>query len=481
MTTSSAALRGVDTCRLTVVGPAGKADLTVLGTVTVGELLPLLAKRVTGEAERGQAWTLQRLGGHPFDADQTAEMLDLLDGEVLYLRPAAQPLPALEFDDISVGVASVVSGRPDKWRPELTRRLLLSLAGLVLAAYLVGAGTIGSQWPPAVYFAVAAVSLGAGSVLMARLIGDASVAVLLGLAGCVFAAAAALAGHPATAHVTVVQHGAVTLPVTVVTHGTLVLLTASRLQLAGLCAGLLAGAVLAARRQPIAPYAAVIALSVEALAGATLARAAHWDATRVAAVLAVVTFMAAARQVRTVLRAARLRVPYPPGNAEELQLDIEPDQADQVTARTANAVACLNGLTACLAIVTMVAFARLAMHPQWAGWALIVVLSAAIALRARSVVAVWQRVPLAVGATAGFALAVILAAQASPSARVTLLLAVLVAAGLLVVAGWRMPTARLLPVWGNLADMAEIWTAIAVVPLLLQVLHVYSAMRALIG
>ena len=34
---------------------------------------------------------------------------------------------------------------------------------------------------------------------------------------------------------------------------------------------------------------------------------------------------------------------------------------------------------------------------------------------------------------------------------------------------------------GNLADMAEIWTAIAVVPLLLQVLHVYSAMRALIG
>jgi type VII secretion integral membrane protein EccD len=467
MTTSAAAIGGVETSRLTVVGPARKADLAVPGTITIGELLPMLAQHVVAEPERGKPWVLQRLGESPLHPDQTAEMLGLRDGDVLYLLPAEQAMPAIEFDDVSVGVASVVSGRPDRWRPEFTRRLLLGLGGLMLAAYLAGALVIHSQWPPAVYLGAAAVILAGGSAGAVRAAGDVTMALIAGLSACVFAAAAPLAGHG--------LHGGAA-------RGGLLVLTADRVQLAALCAGVAAAVIWAARRQPAAPYAAVVAVSAAALVASTLARAAHWDAPRAAAVLAVVVFMAGARGVRGVLRAARLRVPHPPANADELQLDIEPEPGDTVTRRTADAIAYLNALTICLAVVAVGACVLLARHPDWATWALAALLSCCVLLRGRALIGVWQRAPLAVAGTAGLAItAVSLAAHASPQLRLLLLLIPLVAAALLVVGAWRLPAARLLPVWGRLADLAETWTALALVPLLLQVLHVYSALRSMIG
>ncbi|WP_369826327.1 hypothetical protein [Kitasatospora sp. MBT66] len=44
-----------------------------------------------------------------------------------------------------------------------------------------------------------------------------------------------------------------------------------------------------------------------------------------------------------------------------------------------------------------------------------------------------------------------------------------------------MPQARLLPIWGHLGDLAETATAIALLPLLLQVLGAYTRLRALAG
>jgi hypothetical protein len=107
-------LSGTETCRLTVAGPAKRADLTVPATVVVGELLPLLLRHVVAEADREQPWVMQRLGEQPLDPDSTAEMLDLHDGDVVYLRPADRALPVIEFDDVAVGVASVVAARGDR-------------------------------------------------------------------------------------------------------------------------------------------------------------------------------------------------------------------------------------------------------------------------------------------------------------------------------------------------------------------------------
>jgi type VII secretion integral membrane protein EccD len=462
MTTTPATVRGTETSRLTVVGPAGKADLAVPGMVTVGELLPLIAGHVAGAAENDQSWVLQRLGESPFDPDHTAEMIGLRDGEVLYLRPAEHAMPAIEFDDVSVGVASTVSGRPDRWRPEFTRRLLLGLAGLLLAAYLAGALALHSQVPPAVYLGTAAVLLAAGGVLIARRVGDAGMSVLTGLSGCAFAAIAPLVVQH--------QHG-----------GDYLSLSAGRLQVAALCAAAVAGTALAARRPPADPYVGVIAMSIACLAGASLARAANWDAGRAAAVLAIVLFMFGARMVRIVLRAARLRAPNPPTNAAELLLDIEPEPGTRVAQRTASAVAYLNGLLACVAVVVVIAAVLLAQIGGWSGWALAAALCGAILLRSRAVVGVWQRVPLAVGGTFGLTVTTLsIAAHMGSEIRLAMLFALLVAAALLVVGARRLPAARLLPVWGHLADLAEIWTAIALVPLLLQVLHVYSSVHSLV-
>jgi transposase len=57
----------------------------------------------------------------------------------------------------------------------------------------------------------------------------------------------------------------------------------------------------------------------------------------------------------------------------------------------------------------------------------------------------------------------------------------LVAGVLLVVGAARLPGRRQAPVWAHLADRLEALTALALVPLLLQVLHVYAYVRSLAG
>lgn len=466
MTTTTVAVRdtGTETCRLTIVGPAKKADLTMPGTVTISELLPLLARQVTTEDERDCPWVLQRLGESPLDVDQTPGTLGLRDGDVLYLRPAQRVLPALEFDDVAVGVASVVSGHPARWRREFTRWLLLGLAGLALVAYLTGVLGVRSPWPPAAYFAAAAAVLAVGSVTAVTIAGDVAISLFAGLPACLFAAAAATDGFA--------------------------VLTAGRVQLAGLCAAATAivtatatsAAGAATRRPPAAPYLAVVAVSTAATVGASLARVAHWDAARAAAVLAVVVFITGTRGVRVVLRAAGLRAPNPPANADELQLDAAPEPRRDVTRRTATAIACLDGLAACLAVVTVAACVLLARGPGRAGWALAALLSCAVLLRARVVTGAWQRAPITAAGAAGLMVtAISLAAHAGPQVRLAVLFALLAAAGALLAGAWRLPAARPLPVWGYLADIADVGAAVALVPLLLQVLHVYSALRSMIG
>jgi type VII secretion integral membrane protein EccD len=458
----SAALSGTGTCRLTVAGQAKRADMTVPATVTVGELLPLLLSHVVDEADRGQPWVLQRLGGEPLDPDATAEMLDLRDGETLYLRPGQHAMPAMEFDDLAAGVATVLSGRSDRWQPAFTRRLLLSLACLALTAFTLGVMGVQPGWRLTLYLGVAAVALGAGCVLVTRRLADPATGLITGLSACALAALAGLSNH----------------------RGLPGILGPGRddLLLAGVCAGAVAGAVLAAGRVPITPYGAVLATAGAAVTGSWLALALHWDATRAAAVTAVLIFMTGSRSLRLVLRAVRLRVPQLPGTADELQQDIEPEPEDRVIRRAASAVAYLNSLTISSSVVFAVAFIQLVRSPQWIGWTLAAVLSGAVLLRARELVGLWQRAALAICGTLGLALVLdVLAARATPVTRAAMLCVLLVSAAALLAAAWRLPARRPLPIWGHAADLLETWTAIALVPLLLQLLHVYAFFSALIG
>jgi type VII secretion integral membrane protein EccD len=186
--------------------------------------------------------------------------------------------------------------------------------------------------------------------------------------------------------------------------------------------------------------------------------------------------------VRFVLRAAKLRVPQLPHTAEELQQDIEPEPEESVVRRTEVAVSYLNSLYITASLVFVVAFALLAHAPDWASRVLAADFAVAVLLRARSLTLAWQRVPLAACGTAGLMLlGGFPFVTAAPSARWLGILVFAVLTGVLLAVARRPTNRRMLPIWGHLADLLETWTAIAVLPLLLQLLHVYAHVRSMVG
>ncbi len=154
-----------------------------------------------------------------------------------------------------------------------------------------------------------------------------------------------------------------------------------------------------------------------------------------------------------------------------------------MTGRVTVATACLDTIGISSALVWAVALWLLADREHgWTGWLLPLCLSLAVLLRARGTNGTLQRVPAVLAGAYGLGLVLIVrVAPTGPVGRASVLAALLAAALLLLVGAWRLPRARLLPVWGHLGDLLETVTAIALLPLLLQVLHAYAYFRGLAG
>jgi type VII secretion integral membrane protein EccD len=460
VTTAGAGSR--DLCRLTVVGRTRQADLGVPLSLPIGDLLPVLLRQLTDEPVPDSGWALHRLGGAPLDLDATVEMLGLPDGEKLYLTPAAAVLPDLRFDDLAVGVAGAVAARGDQWRPEFTPRLLLGLAAVILLA--VPLGVLGSGGGP-----VAGLSLGLGAALLtigagvfSRLVERPAAGILAGLGACGYAALAGL----------------------VVRHGSTGRLAPDRQDVfwSAIYLTLAAVAVLIAGRVPTAPFGTLLGVGAGAGTAALLSLTLGLTAAQAAAVLAVTVFVATSLALRLALRVAKLRVPALPHTAAELARDAEPEPEAVIGRRAATATALLAGLIGTLAIVSTVAFALLTRTSGWAGWVLTAVFGLALLLRARSLTSAWQRIPLVLAGVVGLLLVINAWAAGMPaSVRIAVVVALIAAAAGLLAATRRGAGGRPLPVWGHLADLSETWTAIALIPLLLQVIGLYAFFRSLIG
>jgi type VII secretion integral membrane protein EccD len=454
-------LLSADVCRVTVIGPGSRADLAVPATLTVSALLPVLLDRVKEPAEnRGKPWVLQRLGEAPLDPDGTPESLNLRHGEVLHLRPADEPLPQLHFDDVADGVAQVISARPDRWHPQATRRLALALAAVALLALawaLLGFGPGASAAGGA---GAVAVLLAVGCVLAHRFGADQGAVVLAGVAALVFAALAGLT----------FRHGP---------HGGFAPGEAGML-VAAAAVVVSAGALLALGPLPLVVPGTALVTALAAGIGAALMRTTHWHGGQAVAVVAVAMFVLGHFGPRLTLRMARLRVPQLPHDAEELQQDIEPEPQHRVERRVNAANAYLNTLSLSSALLYTVAFWFMARESGWIGWVLPPAFGGAILLRARGLSGTLQRVPMVTAGTLGLALLLLLrAAPHSQSGRAGVVVVLLLAAIGLLVAAWRLPNSRLLPIWGQTGDILETVSAIALLPLLLQVLHVYAYFRSL--
>ncbi|CAM5361037.1 MULTISPECIES: type VII secretion integral membrane protein EccD [Streptomyces] len=454
MTTSPQLSSAVpDLCRLTVEGLAGRADLAVPVTMPLAALLPVLLRQAGKPSGDGTSWTLQRFGEEPLDLDGTPQTLGLRHGEVLYLRPEAEALPPLVFDDVADGVAHVVDGRPGRWSAGATRWL-----ALVTACFAVAAAAT------AVLLAAPGGTTAAGAGLAALLLGTAAVVARRGRAD---RAVVAVAGCGAL--VLGLLAGVVSTPA----PGTTGLLLAAAWLL------VLSGGLLALRTLPPLVPATALALAV-ATAAACAVRATGCSAAQATGLVAGALFVLGHLAPRVALRTARLRVPHLPHDAEQLQQDIEPEAEEDVQRRTVVAVLLLDVLALTTAVICTAAWWLLSLDQGWIDWTLPLVFGAALLLRARALNGVVQRIATTLGGvTAPLAVGLALGTRHGTGAWAVELAALLVTAVLLLWTAQRLPGGRLLPVWGHAGDIAEWVCSIALLPLLLQLVHTYGHFRYL--
>ena len=452
-----------DLCRITVHGPDGRADLAIPSAATFGLLVPVLARHVNRGQDTGRDWVLQRLGERPLDLDATPEQAELHDGDVLYLRAAEAPIPELTYDDLADGVGDAIAARPDRWRPESTRRTMIGLA--VLAASALGVATLLAGGPGgllALYCGVIVLALGGGTVAIHAVSDDKALSYVGGIAACAFAAAAGLIGEQDVANLFAPQPSGVLL--------------------SGICVVLVAGALAAATRGGVAIYGTAGLLGICAILGSVLRTGTSADTPGAVSVVAVTLFLFATLGARVAARLARLRVPTLPRTTDELQQDIDPAPASLIAGRSALADGYLTAVIVASSVLSLVDSVVLIGVDGWISVVLPLVFGLACLLRAKSLLSVWQRgATVWAGALIITAVVIAYAFSLAPVGRIGLLVGVLLIVAMLVIGAWRLPQTRLLPIWGQVADIAELWTAIALVPLLLVVLDTYAFFRALAG
>lgn len=172
-------------CRITVRSPEKTFELGIPADVPLADLLPVLVEYLRRRPRRAGPGTRRleppaaRRG--PLDEERTPASLELRDGETLYLRARHETLPEADFDDLVDGIGETLRARPDTWRPELTRRLLIGFTVAALAAGLITVLLPGAAMWRAGAAAAVALLLVAGGLAASRAVGDAGAGAALGV------------------------------------------------------------------------------------------------------------------------------------------------------------------------------------------------------------------------------------------------------------------------------------------------------------
>ncbi|MEU5941323.1 type VII secretion integral membrane protein EccD [Micromonospora sp. NPDC047548] len=463
MTVSSAAAS-----RLVICGPDRTLELAVPSDVVIADLLPALLDHLGSDlADSGLAhggWVLQRVGGPPLDADVTVASLDLRDGETLFLRPLADQLPPVHFDDLIDGVATSVSKRSGYWRPAFTRYAMATVGAVVVAVTLVAVATAGPVLLRAVGAAGMAVLL-FGIAVGARLFDERVFGLLC---------AASAVGALAVAGVIAPDAGGGQADVGlgaphVLTGGT----------------ATLAGALVAAYVYPSARplFVAVASVGCFAVLGGALGILADFSVTQAVAVTAVAATLITLAVPLLAARMAGIRLAPLPTKPEHLQEDIEPEPSERVLADGLTADRFMTALHGGAGIVSGIGLVLLALAGTRSTTLLVLLASVARLLMSRTMTSAWHRAALGVPALSGLAvLATGGLVQLEPVLRVSIVLvAVPVSIVQLLVAARALSKRRLSPYWGRAGDVLETLSTVALVPVALAVLDVYAMVRGIGG
>src|SRR5687768_17835587 len=92
---------GGDLCRVVIVAPHRRLDLSLPADVPLAHMLPTLLQAAGQDLARAgldhSGWILQRLDEAPLDESKTLGGLGVRDGELLYFRQGLSQLPEVVF------------------------------------------------------------------------------------------------------------------------------------------------------------------------------------------------------------------------------------------------------------------------------------------------------------------------------------------------------------------------------------------------
>jgi type VII secretion integral membrane protein EccD len=456
-----------DLCRLTICGPASTVELAVPAHVPLIDLLPALVGQLGGSlADAGlehEGWVLQRLGDRPLREELSVAAIGLNDGDMVHLRPRSAQLPPLDFDDLIDGVAAGIAGRQDRWRPDMSRRLLAGLLAVPLAA---GAGLLaGHAGPSAVALAAGlAVLLLVCTTAASRAFGNRGTARIMGAAAIAYAA---IAG----AQLPLVHGGTAIVPGGSGTGAVLLGAGAAATAVAALATILTGGC------DPV--FAGMTAFAALAAVAGALASLARIGSVAIAAVMLVVVIPLGAVVPAMAFRLAGMRLDPLPTTPAELQENLDPVPGEHVLERTRWADRYMSALYGALGAVAAGCLAVVGLAVG--GKAHLVSIDAIVLLllHARLMVAARHRLAAVVPAVAGAVILITAAGlRATPHTRLLLLGGVMVAAGVLWAAERTLPGRKLTPIWGRLGDVLESLSAVALLPATLWLLNFYQFARA---
>lgn len=456
-----------DLCRITLVAPRVRLDVAVPAAVPLAGLLPTLLSHMGEDtAEEGSmhgGWAVQRLGEAPLDTELSITALRIRDGEVLYLRPRQEALPAASFDDPVEAMGTALLAGRRHWTPAATKVAALTTAGALLAAGSVLPLLGGPPWASSAWtYAVAAAALLAAAALVSQAFQRAA-GLVLAVAAPLYAfagGALALAGHHTLGRLGAPQSLVGFAAALVAAVIAMTLLGRSEPALLGIALASLFGAI-----------GAAVALGLGAAAGA---------ATVLTAQLVVLPSVPA-----IAYRAAGLPRPALPVTPEELREHGGPLPGEEIGRRAlaadgimTSAVSALGALTpACVFVMLRQSWEGNA----WAALAIGCVAVVSLPMRARLFAGLVQRAWLLGGAVlAAAALADRLTLWFGRPAMLLGLVALAVAAG--VSMSWAVrPGHRVAAPWARRADLLEFVLTVALVPLTLELLRVYADIHSLTG
>ncbi|MDT0202163.1 type VII secretion integral membrane protein EccD [Nocardioides sp. AE5] len=454
-------------CRLTVMSTNTRVDLAVPLDLSVAELMANLARtlgpNVADEGAAAGGFVLQRTGEAPLDPTLSLRAAQVGDGDLLHLRMRAAQLPEVAYDDVLDAVATGVLVKSARWSADHTTRACAWGGGAAVLFVVLTCLLSGPSWyaSAGISGGLAVLLMGAAGVLDRAYEQGGAALVAAGFSvGTAFASGAMVAGGD--------------LPVWA--------FGADQLLPGASAAVLFAVVGVVALSRGVPGFTAVIGSGLLAAIGSAVAGFSDLDVAATAAFTAGLALLASPLIPMVSFKLSRMQLPIVPTGADDLRAEEGTVDSSRVLVQAVRADQFMTGLVASLGIV-LAGAAVLLVADGTIGLLLGAVLAGITLLRARLFSGRSQRLALLLAAlVCGWAVCLNLAADSGATTR--LLAVVLPVAGLallmfaLVVV---LPGRRYAPPSGRMADIVESLLVLAVLPLILGIIGVYSEIREMLG